>query len=245
MHWINNGDDFEAEANEYSLPRMRGVEIIHIMRGSVARAARNYAFDKPNSAIVGAPVANTNFITFTNMVNFLQSRIQETDAVTMYAFQRPRTDPAVSGSMIISTYTSIAADNSGASFGASIYNSFSSVAGVQVGGARKDGATQLTGSAFVQAPVIANFSMIVGVVPGGTAKNEIHNVTSGQSVISSQVAAPRFRSRGLFRIGSGFASAFSGELDMAMCVLASVAHDPIERQENGNRCSAPTLLASA
>lgn len=236
--FISRDADIEASATEFMLPAMDGMRAIHFLNDTIEKAARNYAPDGPAAAVVGLPVVGNGFMTFRGATDFIQTRVQETPAQTLYAVARTNEDLSAQNNRphYISTFTSAAAAGGGATFGAAIYPLLTGGTDVvQAIGSRGTAvANHINGQ--VTTPIVpkTSFALIAVVIPAGSAKNRIYNLTAQAMAEATAANTPRFPSLGYFRIGSSMSvTSFLGTCDMAFAAIASEAHSEAQVQANG------------
>lgn len=221
--------DVEAAATEFMLPVMDGMEAIHFLNGTVEKAAHNYAPGKQNAVVKGTPNALTSYTKFKGNENYLETRIQESAAQTIYCIARTSDDLMSDATrpMYISTFTRPAAAGGGTTFGVSLSSSNPGSGSIfQLIASRGTSVSDdITGSVSLSTPTPINWSLTVGLVKNASTKNEIYNLTTNEHAISSAANTPRFPSLGFYRIGSSYSTtAYLGESDIAFIAIASVAH---------------------
>lgn len=217
--------DAEDTAIEYLAPVRRGLECIHFINKSPAKAARNYAPGKPNGVYVGTPLsANEQSLRMKALSSYVQTQVREARAMTVFIVAR--TQDVITGSgptqpMFYGTYRSPAADGAdGTTFGVAMYTDNSSAMRGTAGRGtsledHESGMVSLTAS-------IGTWALYVHRVGSGSDdRNILTNATTGAEAKNPTVTKPRYPSRGLLRIGSGY-SQFSGHCDVAFFQAHSV-----------------------
>lgn len=79
---IVQGADFSANAVGYAPPVASGLEYLNFFN-SESQIGRNLAPGKASGAVVGSPVQNVEFVTFSNLTNYVQTDVDQTDDMTV------------------------------------------------------------------------------------------------------------------------------------------------------------------
>ncbi|GAA0766205.1 hypothetical protein [Brevundimonas olei] len=229
---IAKDSDYEDDAVEYLAPVRRGLEAIHLLNKSAAKAAKNYAPDKSNGVFVGSPLAaNEQFIRFKGQSVFVQSEVREARAMTLFAVVRTLDALADDATrpQYFGTYRSPPADGSGGTtYGVAMYNNTATTLSAMAGRGNSL-ADHVSGSVNTSNPSQATWSLMslrvgVGVQEGTILKNE---TTGVEATLATNLNLPRYPSLGKFRIGSGY-TLQEGQCDMAYWQAHSVELTPAE-----------------
>lgn len=209
--------DAEAYATEYSSPVRRGLEGIHFLNGTAAKAARNYAPGKSSGVVIGAPAATTGFLSCKSLSNFIQTDIPESDLATVFVIARS-TDVGTADAVrpaFYATQDGPGADGAGTAQGLAVWHSGSQVRSL-VGYLTPAAATFI--DVNLVEPLVANFALYVQVVAAD--KLELRDVTRSLTA-SVAPTGTRRRTTNKFRIGSSFKS-LGGTSDIAVFQVHSV-----------------------
>ncbi len=214
--------DAEDTAVEYMAPVRRGLEAIHFMNKSGAKAAKNYAPGKPNGVFVGSPlITDPQYIRAKGNEAYVQTQVIETRAMTIFSVIR--TLDALTGNatqpMFYGTFSSPPADGSGGlTFGVGLYRQTNLTAVASRG---TNTTNHQSGAVSLASPAAATWHLIVQEVGVGTAEEtRVTSKTNGASSTSNN-NLPRYPSRGTFRIGSGYSN-YAGHLEIAFCQIHNV-----------------------
>lgn len=204
----------EAVAKKFLPPVSTALLSWHFLNGSLEKAARNYALNRPDASVVGTPVASANYVSFKSLSNFLQTQHEETTSGTFFLVART-TDTLADVAhrpMFFGTFTSPAAAGGGSTFGVSM--AATAAASIAANAAR---GTSVSDDGSYPATLTTEtpsnwslYSMTVSNVEGTKLTNE----TTGATVTSG-AGVNRFRSTGKHRIGSGFGT-YEGTSDIAL-----------------------------
>lgn len=197
-------------------PVTRNLEAWHFLNNGVAKAATNYALDKPDAQVVGAPLEFPSYIQFKGLTNYLQTDVAESATSTTFSVIRTKD-------------TLVGADHTPAFYG----NYRSGVAGgsylaVAVsGGALTKVASRFSDpsqAAATSSPItlsaeainLGGWSLIIDITRAGF--NAIQNATTGVIRERTDVTYGRSISPGKYLVGSAYeaSSMWKGTADMAM-----------------------------
>lgn len=217
---VAKGVDAEQFASEYSAPVRRGLEAIHFLNVSVAKAAKNYAPGKSQGVVIGAPVASAAYLSCNGTVNCIETSVPETDNLTIFVVARTAADGSVVAErpMFFGNYQGLHVDG-GAAYGMSLYlsahNRMSGTAGF--GASVADNANVQAG---ITKPAVANLWALymVQVSASGTTTRDF---TAGMVQTTGPAGKPRRLATGKIRIGSG-QSNLLGACDVAVFQAHSV-----------------------
>jgi hypothetical protein len=84
--------DAEAFATEYAAPVRRGLELVHFLNESIAKASRNYAPGKGPGVVVGAPTMSASDGLFRSGTNYLVTSMSEPVAGTFFIITKSPDD---------------------------------------------------------------------------------------------------------------------------------------------------------
>jgi len=233
-----NSSAIDSGMRKFIMPASRGIEAIHFLSGSIARAVRNYAKDKEDASVVGTPVESANYMTFKGLTNFLQTKVNESASQTIFRVVRTADTLADLDHCPVfdSTYST------GLNLGSMLYGNTSG--NINQSAARFSDANQTTVSA-VSATLVAGtdidraaFSLIVSVV--GPTVTTVYNLTKGTVKASATNSFGRRPSMLPFRIGSAYEgnSLYKGTCDMAFWSYHSAELTPTEVSANVARIRA-------
>lgn len=209
-------------------PVSRGLEGWFNFDTDAGRFGFNRALGKPDANIIGAPVAFATHGRFKGLSNYLQTKIAETDEVTLIVVGKAAAaipaGAASGGDANTPFYVGNYLGNSGTpgvtgpAYGASLYHV--ATATLTGGASRATGAGGATSaSTTVSAEVPTDWS--IRVMRASTAMAvKTQNLTKNLSSQGSDVRA-RALSDSLFRIGSG-TSGFAAEVDISTVIIHSV-----------------------
>lgn len=216
--------DAEDTAIEYLAPVRRGLECIHFINKKAAKAARNYAPGKANGEFIGTPLAADDLsIRMKGLSSYVQTQVREARAMTVFIVAR--TQDTLSGQanqpMFYGTFRSAPADGTdGTTYGVSMYSD--SATTVSGGAGRGASVADHEPGGLALATSIGTWALYVHRVGvGSEERNILKNATTGAQSQNPIVTKPRYPSRGLLRIGSGY-SQFSGHCDVAFFQAHSV-----------------------
>ncbi|MGU3496339.1 hypothetical protein ACLBXM_20045 [Xanthobacteraceae bacterium A53D] len=214
--------DAEDTAAEYLASVRRGLEAIHLLNKSAAKAAKNYAPGKPNGVFVGSPLAAGGAdMQLQSLSAYVQTQVVEAERMTIFGVVRS-TDTFAGTStrpMYWGTFQSPAAAGGGDTYGVGCYSNASNQH-TGTGGKGTSHSDHTSGPASI-AGTVGNWALLCHEVGVGTGREtRITNMTTGASAITSN-GLPRFLSTGRLRIGSGYTS-FAGQSNMALWWAHSV-----------------------
>ncbi|AJQ47965.1 MULTISPECIES: hypothetical protein [Pseudomonas] len=200
---VAKGIDAEQFASEYSAPVRRGLEAIHFLNTTPAKAAKNYApgKDKEQGKIVGAPVASSGFLSCKGTVDCIETAVAETENMTIFVAARTAVDGSVAADrpMFFGNYQGFNIDG-GVAWGVSLYLS---------------GLNRITGTAGFGVDAADNTNIVSGVTRTVASKwglymlqvsaagTTIRDFTTGLSQTIAPAGRPRRLALGKVRIGSG------------------------------------------
>lgn len=220
----------------YNLPSMRGVEAIHFLNGSLAKAAHNFALGKPDAQIVGSPTVGNGFIGVKGGANFLQTVIPETVEQTFMAVFRTSAtlaDDANRPALIGNYKGPMTTDPTKTTNGAQMF----ALSSTQVGmwRPRVDGVGGVVND-FSQATSmpVATFKLFVGRVDA--TRVSIRCLSDGAAGGQTGLAARALNSAS-HRIGSA-TERYLGSADMAFASIASVWWSDDEMLANARQLAA-------
>lgn len=210
----------------------RGLELWHEFDTSVSNFNLNKAPGKPNSVIIGSPVAYPSHARFKGLSNFIQTMVGDTDEVTIIVVARSVLLPTgnADGSILVGGYTgtSVTPGITGSAAGANIY--LANPTSATGSASRNDGAGVATA-----AGVSGN-----GIIPTGWAIRSVRAKTGSPTILTDHTAGLSFTGASIlqralngnkYRIGSG-TSSFTGECDISMAAIFSAYHSDAELQSN-------------
>ena len=207
----------DAGIRKFIPPVTRNLEAWHFLNTSVMKAAINYAIDKPDAQIIGAPSEFDSYIQFKGQANYLQTEVADSVTQTIFSVIRSKDtlvdvahSPAFYG-----TYSS-------ASPGAALYWDSTNAALVKTGARYSDvGLTTQTSAPISQSQasgqiVIGEWSLIVDVTKADF--NRSINATKNSTRTSASVTYGRAPASIPFRVGSAYAGSqnWAGSADMAL-----------------------------
>lgn len=210
----------------------RGLELWHEFDTSVSNFNLNKAPGKPDSVIIGSPVAYPSHARFKGLSNFIQTMVGDTDEVTIIVVARSVLLPTgnADGSILVGGYTgtSVTPGITGSAAGANIY--LANPTSATGSASRNDG----TGVATA-AGVSGN-----GIIPTSWSIRSVRAKTGAATVLTDHTAGLSFTGTSIlqraltgnkYRIGSG-TSSFTGECDISMAAIFSAYHSDEEIQAN-------------
>lgn len=218
--------DAEAVSDKLLPPISRGLEAIFLTNGSLAKARKNFALGKPNGQIVGTPTVGAGYLRMTGNSHFVQTQVQETDYGTYFSIARAISDMSSLSQrpMVFSTFQSQAATESGLTIGVSLL---------------LNGETNPVGYAGRGTSTGDDTSASVQLTNSDTTAWTLHSLTieAGRTVLRDHTRTleaariselPRFRSNGLYRIGSAYLD-YNGVCDISLWQAHSVVLNDTER----------------
>ena len=219
----------EATSRKMLLPVSQGLKAIHLLNGSVEKAARNFALGGPDGAVIGNPVVGAGFVTFQGLASYIQTQIEETTEATIFCAARSLDTFADDAHrpMLYGTFQSPAAAGGGNTFGISA----AMLSSVQINGyaARGTSTSDDTSTpAAISAGNTASWALYSQAVPNISPTVLRDHTNNLIDVDESSVA--RFRSTGKFRIGSGFTQ-FGGSCQLALWVYYDRVLSTTERDD--------------
>lgn len=212
-----NSNAENAGIRKFIPPVTRNLEAWHFLNTSVMKAAINYAVDKPDAQVIGAPGEFTSYIQFKGQANYLQTQVADAPTQTIFSVVRSKDtlvdvahSPAFYG-----TYSSAAA-------GAALYWDSGNAALVKTAARYSDaGQTTQTSAPISQSQaagqiVIGEWSLIVDVTKADF--NRSINATKNSTRTSASVTYGRAPASVPFRVGSAYAGSqnWAGSADMAL-----------------------------
>ena len=226
--FVQNTDGIDSGMHKFFPPVSRGLEAIHFLSGGVTRAVRNYAWDKPDASIVGAPIENLKYLTLKGLTNFLQTEVPDTALQTTFRVVRTL-DTLVDVEhcpVFDSTYSS------GNNLGTMLYGNVSG--NLNQNSARFSDASLTTlvtgGPTLVSGTDVdrAKFALIVTIV--GPTFTTVRNETKGTVKVGPTNEFGRRPSSLPFRIGSAYEgnTLYKGTCDVALWAHHSVELTPSE-----------------
>jgi hypothetical protein len=198
-------------------PVTRNLEAWHFLNTDVMKAARNYAMDKPDAQVIGAPAEFGSYIQFKGQANYLQTQVADATTQTIFSVIRSKDtlvdvahSPAFYG-----TYST-------AALGGALYWDSTNAALVKTGARYSDaGQTTQTSAPISQSAAsnqiaIGDWSLIVDVTKSDF--NRSINATKNSTRTSASVTYGRAPASVPFRVGSAYpgSSLWAGTADMAM-----------------------------
>lgn len=210
-----NSNAIDSGMRKFVPPVVRGLEAIHFLSGSISRAVRNYAKDKLDAKVFGAPGESVGFMTFKGLTNFIETQVA--DARTQTIFRVVRTNDSLVDldhcPVFDGTYAS------GCNLGTMLYGNTSG--NINQTSARFADATQTTiatnGATLVAGTDIdkVSFSLIVTIV--SETLTTVRNETKGTVKVGTVNAFGRRPSTFPFRLGSAHEgnSLYKGTCDMS------------------------------
>lgn len=209
-------------------PVSRGLEGWFNFDTDAGRFGYNRALGKPDANIIGAPVAFATHGRFKGLSNYLQTKIAETDEVTLIVVGKAAAAIPAGASttgdantpFYVGNYrgNSVTPGVTGSAYGASLYHVATATL---TGGACRDngagGATSAVNSVSGEVPT----DWSIRVMRSSSAMlTKTQNLTKNLMSQGNDVRA-RALSDSLFRIGSGTA-AFGAEVDISAVIIHSV-----------------------
>lgn len=197
-------------------PVTRNLEAWHFLNTGVAKAARNYALDKPDASIVGAPAEFSNYIQFKGQANYLVTQVADAPTQTIFSVIRSKDllNDVAHSPAFYGTY-------SAAGVGAALYWDSANGALVKTAARYSDaGLTTITSAPVSQFAgtmiTIGEWSLIIDVTKSDF--NRSINATTDSTRTTSAITYGRAPASVPFRIGSAYAgsSLWSGTADMAL-----------------------------
>lgn len=204
--------DAESYAVEYSAPVRRGLQGIHFLNQSVEKAAHNYAPGKTSGTVAGAPVPSAGYLTCTNMANYIQTDVVESDLMTIFVAARAATDGTDSATraMFTSTFRGVAADG-GVAQGVGVYvSAANSINGFAGFGADAAGDTRES-AVITDTPTAWGLYMVQVSAGAVSVRDFTRNLTATENS-----AAGRRKTTSKLRIGSGYTYAGSGQCNVGV-----------------------------
>lgn len=211
-----NSNAENAGMRKFSPPVSRSLEAWHFLNEGVAKAATNYALDKPDAQIIGAPAEFAEYIQFKGLTNYLQTEVKESATSTTFSVIRTKD-------------TLVGEDHTPAFYG----NYRSGIVGgshlaVAVSGGLltkvSSRFTDLAQTKVSSSPVnllagtinLGEWSLVVDITKGGF--NSIQNATTGAIRERTDVTYGRSISPEKYRVGSVYdaSSMWKGTADMAL-----------------------------
>lgn len=83
-----NTNAIDSGMRKFVPPVIRGLQAIHFLSGSIGRAIRNYAKDKPDARVIGAPVEAPSYMTFKGLTNFIETQVADANTQTIFRVVR-------------------------------------------------------------------------------------------------------------------------------------------------------------
>lgn len=209
------GVNAEDTAKEYSSPVQRGLEAIHFLNTSLAKASRNYAPGKGGfqGTVVGTPTVGAGYLRCAGLSNFIQTGIAETRNGTMFVIGRNLVDDgaAASRTMLAGTFKASGASLSGPS-GVGFYGG-SAVARLNglSSHATDNAATATLASATIQVVPLTTWALLM--LSFSDSKVVCRNLSVPYTA-SASPTTPRRVVGDKLRIGSGYTS-YTGICDVA------------------------------
>lgn len=212
------GADFEDRAIGFTPAVPDGLKGLFFLNGSIEKAARNLVVGRSPASVAGAPVVGAGVVRMRSSVDFLQTDIPETAAMTVIAVA------ACPDTMADDLHRPMYVSNFGSpytgsvpSFGAGLYVSAANrivMAGSRFSNAEGTGATSASSGPLEQAPVTLSF------LCGRTSndRTEMNNLTQALSAAGNHVY-PRHPALGAMRIGSGYSASFQGLSDIGFVAI--------------------------
>lgn len=223
---VAKGIDAEQFASEYSAPVRRGLEAIHFMNTTVAKAAKNYAPGKDQGLIIGAPEPASGYLSCKGTVNCIETSVSESENMTLFVVARTAADGSIAADrpMFLGNYQGTNADG-GPAWGVSLYlSALNRVTGT--GGFGVDAADNTNVLAGVTKPAVAN-KWGLYMVQVSAAGITTRDFTSGLVQSTSPSGRPRRFSSGKVRVGSGQTNLL-GACDVAVFQAHSVVLNETE-----------------
>lgn len=223
---ISRGANFEsAGIRKVSLPVYQGLEYAGFLNSSLGKARANFVYDKKDGIAVGLPTALAHYSQFRGASSFINSRVPEYPAMTVFmvcrsldTFADLGTAPAYFGNWI-----------SGTTPGLSMWTPISSAGNgsVQVRAYRGDTSEQVG----VLVADISSWGLYIATIPNdGTGVTRVDAVTQGASSLGT-LATERIVRPSPLRIGSLDSSSVTGTSEVACCLAYSRALDTDERAD--------------
>lgn len=209
-------------------PVSRGLEAWFTLDTDAARFGFNRALGKADANIIGAPVAFATHGRFKGLSNYLQTKVAETDEVTLIVVGKA-VNPIPEGAsttgdantpFYVGSYRgqSVTPGVVGAAYGTSLYHVTSdSITGGAARNNGEGGATSAVISAFGDVPTEWGIRVLR---TSSRIATKTQNLTKNLMRESTDLRA-RVLSDALFRIGSGTA-AFGAEVDISAVIIHSV-----------------------
>ncbi|MGH2342551.1 hypothetical protein ACRC7T_13835 [Segnochrobactraceae bacterium EtOH-i3] len=222
-----------ASGGRYLIPPVaRGLQALHLTRGSPAEAALNRARGGcGDGSVVGSPASVAGYISCRGLSDFIQSRMREYDELTFFTVAKTNASLADDANcpMYYGTYRNTSVDLSATSYGVGVY--LSTAADVRGIASRLDGSVPPVRGSFPS--VITDGShrsawalYVQTVTPDETLLCDLTNGLTG-----TVRTGTRDKSVGLFRIGSGY-SDLGGTCQIAWWQGHSVALSDSEIEAN-------------
>lgn len=212
------GADFEDRAIGFTPAVPDGLQGLFFLNGSIEKAARNLVVGRSPASVAGAPVVGAGVVRMRSSVDFLQTDIPETAAMTVIAVAACPDTMAddLHRPMYVSNFGS-QPTGSTPSFGAGLY--VSAVNRVQMAATRfnnAEGTGSTSGSSGSTAQNPATLSFLCGRTRND--RTGMSNLTQALST-ASDYTYPRYLSRGTMRIGSSYSPAFQGLSDIGFVAV--------------------------
>lgn len=229
MTQIRDQSDSEDTATEYLAPVTRGLEGLHFINKTAAKAAKNYARGKNNGVFVGAPlIADAQSLRLKGLSAYIQTDVVEAAVMTIFSVVKTADTLAADANrpMFYGTFQSpAAADPTGNTFGVSLYGTSATLYTAGAGRGTTN-ANDTSGGKTIAVTPTTWALMVQEIGVGANAETRTTNQTTGVTGITT-LALPRYPSAGRFRIGSGYEQ-FSGHGDVALWQAHSVLLDASE-----------------
>lgn len=208
-------------------PVKRGLEAWFNFDTDAARFYRNRAQNKPDADMIGSPVAFSAFGRFKGLSNFLQTKVPESDEMTLIVVGRAA-HPVPGGSTVgdentpfyVGNYRgqAISAGVEGTSYGTNLFHVSPTTL---VGGSSRKTDTGVATSAQFSLPNEVPTDWGIRVLRTSSAKGmTVQNITKGTTAHSPDVRQ-RVLTDTLFRIGGG-TYGFAAEVDISAVIMHSV-----------------------
>lgn len=224
-----NSNAENAGMRKFSPPVSRSLEAWHFLNEGVAKAATNYALDKPDAQIIGAPAEFAEYIQFKSLTNYLQTQVNESATQTTFSVIRTK-DSLVDAAHSPSFYGNYRSGSQGGSYlaipsgGASLTKVSS-----RFSDAGKTTVTSSPISLIASTEVnLGEWSLIVDVTKANF--NAIQNATRSINKQRTDTTYGRKISAEPYRIGSVYESSggWLGTADMAFWAHYSTELTPSE-----------------
>lgn len=196
--------DLEALATKISFSV--GETDVYITNGSATKLTRNFASGTAEGVVGGVPVVSAASTRFTGQSNYLDTQIDDTAAMTVFAiFKRP---VGWSGDAMVMSNNGV---------GSVGVNFWLTAAGTTSFGAARDNGSgsQTAASTVITLPSPTDWNLCIGEAG---AVNKITSVTSSLTS-SSATATARITNAGKLRIGSSYSASHTGSVDLMIAVV--------------------------